>query len=155
MQIREGVSNTPIFFKMEILSAEVSTFVHVTEDPEKVLRCLDNLMPFEYELVETRTTGQFGNPIKIFSSNIKKKSHIDELIAHLKNEIPERDLESLMENLDERMEKGNMYIRLEKDSLFHGILKLGKGIQLVINCASYPFNRDEIILGLRDRFQGA
>lgn len=135
---------------MKILRAEVQTFVHATEELEKVLSCLREILPkFTYEV--ERTEGHFGNPIDIVRITFQGKK-ATELLLGLIERLSSEEKKQLAFQIEDRLQNGNFYLRLDKMKACSGIVSIGEGIQLTFTLTSYPFNRKKIIEELRQAF---
>lgn len=136
---------------MKILALEARTFVHATEDRDKVIKALENLFPFSISVESQRASGQFGNPIEILTVKITKAKHIREFLEKLKRELGE-EWERLAEEVEDRFQSGVFYIRIDKMLAYRGELKLGQGIQIELKVTSYPYNEEKIVEELAEFF---
>lgn len=137
---------------MRVLSVEIQTFVHATEDFDKVLTCLKNIIPFEFSYTTQKTFGHFKNPIYILGVVLKKKGDIEKFIAALNERLSSKDRKKIKEELEERFEEGKLYIRLDKMRAYRGEVALGEGIQVTLTATSYPFDEKKILAELGNLF---
>jgi RNA binding exosome subunit len=109
---------------------DVRTFAHATEDNDKVLKALQNILPSE--LVETivfrktGVSGHHGNPIVLFEARVKDKKAAGAVFAKVCAGLGILEKELLSREIDQHLEKGNLYLRLDKQSAFLGEFKLGQ-----------------------------
>jgi len=107
---------------------DVSLFAHATEDEEKVMQAVRNLFPTEHrDLITFRRQnlrGHHRNPIILFETKIKDKEIIMAFIKNLSSNLSVLDKETLLEKLGRHVEKGSLYLRLDKQAAFQGNFKL-------------------------------
>ncbi len=115
--------------KVPIDYVDLRVFAHATEDPDKVLTSVRNLIPQEsVDTVAFRKaslTGHHGNPITLLETRIKEKKVAQQLMEKLSSGLSILDKESLNSEIDQHLEKGNLYLRLDKQSAYLNELKLG------------------------------
>lgn len=122
--------------------ASIQTFCHATESEEKVLEALQKLYPF---FEKKKAAGHFGNPILVLEAHLTRRREIDTLIKLLKGDVASQ----LVSDLERRMdEKGNIYIRLDKQALYRGnlVLKDSGEVKVTLHIQSYPSSAE----GARD-----
>ena len=104
-------------------------FAHATEDPDKVLTAVRNMLPLE--LVDSVTfgranlTGHHGNPIILLEARIKDRKMVHAVFSKLCSSLSMLDKELLMNEISQHLDKGNLYIRLDKQSAYLNELRLG------------------------------
>jgi RNA binding exosome subunit len=110
--------------KNEVLSVELSLLVHATEDQDKVLTAVRNLFPPEHtkEITVSRKNlqGEYGNPISVFEAKIEDAAVVEGFLRNVGQNLPQVEKESLLEGLELRLTKGNLYLRLDKQAAFRG-----------------------------------
>ena len=122
--------------KPPIAYIDIRVFAHATEDPDKVQTAVRNLLPTE--LSETLVfdiqscTGHHGNPIVLFTSKLTEKKLLLKALEKIGKELGALDKEDLNRDIKLHLEKGNMYLRFDKQSAFLGSLKLAQN-------RPYPF----------------
>jgi len=111
----------------KVSSVEIRFFSYATEDPDKVLSAVNNILPLELrdnvEFKQSRLKGYFGNPILSYSGSVRREQAY-KLFKHVLTQLPEMELRYLLDNLNLHTEKGNLYMRLDKQSAFLGKLRL-------------------------------
>ena len=112
----------------EILYLELSFLVHATEDREKVLTAVRNLLPVEHvkevDISQKNLKGEYGNPIAIFETIIREPEIAEGFLRNIGSNLSPIDKEALLEDLELRLTKGNLYLRLNKQAAFKGKLEL-------------------------------
>jgi RNA binding exosome subunit len=114
--------------KIPIGYIDVRVFAHATEDPNKVLTAVQNILP--PELISNATfkranlTGHHGNPILLLETRIKDKQFCQALFERLSAKLSALDKELLAREIESHIENGNLYIRLDKQSAYLNKVKL-------------------------------
>lgn len=125
------------------------TFVHATEDKEKVAKAMSFVTGME-EMVEETATGYHGNSISILYAQLKRKKDIINFFSRMSVE----DLEKLMETLDNRIDDDcNLYMRLSKQAAALGLLKLADDDDIIhVTCKveTYPRKKEKAISVVKD-----
>lgn len=115
--------------KVPVTHVEIRVFAHATEDEEKVLFAVRNTLPHQISgdivFKKTSLTGHYGNPIILFEAKIKDKGHIKAFFENLASKISSLDKEILREKMEQHVEKGSLYIRLDKQSAFLNKIRFG------------------------------
>ena len=124
------------------------TFVYGTEDEEKVMTAIGYL--FSNSLPEKSISeDHFGNKIIVLTDKITKKRTNRDFIAFLNDTLSSEDKNIIKEELNRRMdEKGNLFLRFDKQLAYEQILKLtrsGNAIHVRIKIASYPVSKENAI----------
>jgi hypothetical protein len=116
--------------KPTIAYMDIRVFAHATEDPEKVQTAVRNLLPDEMAqgifFEKTNLTGHHGNPITLFTAKLTDKKTLPTVLEKIGSGLNSLDKEELNGNLKLHLEKGNMYLRFDKQSAFLGAFKLSQ-----------------------------
>jgi hypothetical protein len=103
-------------------------FAHATEDTDKVLSAIRNILPTELVdnvvFKKTSLTGHYRNPIILFETRIKEKDAVKTVFEKLASGLSSIDKELLNKEIKQHLDKGNLYIRLDKQSAYLSELKL-------------------------------
>jgi hypothetical protein len=114
--------------KSPIAYIDIRTFAHATEDTEKVLTALHNTLPPEtiqtVNFQKTNLTGHHGNPITLIETRIKDKNTAQAAFQKLATSLSIIDKEQLNSEIKQHLEKGNLYLRLDKQNAYLGQIKL-------------------------------
>jgi len=113
--------------KPPIAYIDIRVFAHATEDQEKVQAAIRNLLPDELAqtlIFETTSlTGHYGNPITLLSAKLTDKKLLPTALQRLGTGLNSLDKEELSRNLKLHLEKGNLYLRFDKQSAYLGNIK--------------------------------
>jgi RNA-binding protein len=109
---------------------DIRVFAHATENVEKVLTAVRNLLPTD--LAETARfeksslTGHYGNSITLFTTQLTDKKLLPVLLEKMGSSLNALDKEELNNNIKLHVEKHNLYLRFDKQSAFLGSLKFAQ-----------------------------
>lgn len=103
---------------------DVRVFAHATEDSEKVLAAVRNLLPLEVGegvvFKKTRLSGHHGNPIVFFEAKLVDRQVLPDVLRKIGAGLTSLDKEQLGGDLKLHLEKRNLYLRFDKQSAFQG-----------------------------------
>jgi RNA binding exosome subunit len=114
--------------KIPIGYIDIRVFAHATEELEKILNAVRNILP--EELVDTITfkktslTGHHGNPITLLEARVKEKNAVQAVFKKLASSLSPLDKELLRNEIRQHLDGGNLYIRLDKQSAYLNEVKL-------------------------------
>jgi len=130
--------------KIPIALVEIRLSAHATEDSNKVTEAVKQIFPVDYtdevEFKRTNLKGHHGNPITLLETKIKEEKTIRAFIDSLFSRINAMDKESLLREIGLHVEKGSLYLRLDKQDALRGEIK--------------PCTRDPIRVRMRFRKGG-
>jgi len=113
---------------MPIAYVDIRFFVHATEDLDKVVEVVKSLLPSDYIedilFKKKNLKGHYGNPITLFETRIKEREIIKAFVENLSSRLDDLDKETLGREIDLHVEKGSLYVRLDKQAALQGELKL-------------------------------
>jgi RNA binding exosome subunit len=114
--------------RSSIAFVDVSLFAHATEDEDKVMQAVQNLFPTEYldsiTFKRQNLWGHHKNPIVLFETRIKEKEIIQVFVENLSSNLSTVDKQNLLDEIGRHVEKGSLYLRLDKQAAFQGSFKL-------------------------------
>jgi len=109
---------------------DVRVFAHATEDSEKVLAAVRNLLPVELgeEVVfeKTRLSGHHGNPIVLFEVKLADKQALPAVLQKIGAGLTSLDKEQLDSDVKSHLEKRNLYLRFDKQFAFRGEVRFSQ-----------------------------
>jgi RNA binding exosome subunit len=116
--------------QLPIAYVDIRFCAHATENPDKVMKAVYNIFPEEQteELNFNRSIieGHYGNPINFFETRIKNQKTIKALVENLSTNLSSLDKTELDRTIDRCVEKGSLYLRINKQAAFQGKIKLVK-----------------------------
>jgi RNA binding exosome subunit len=121
-------SDAVLSSKVQVGYIDIRVFAHATEDTEKVVTAVHNTLP--RESIDTATfkkanlTGHHGNPIILYEARIKEKKQVQASFEKLCSGLSILDKETLANEVKQHLDKGNLYVRLDKQSAYLNELKL-------------------------------
>lgn len=114
--------------RKKVISVEISLFAHATEDPEKIENAFQNLLPSdrveEVTLRKRILKGEYGNPIIYYRAKVTKPEIIEAVLRKIGHNLSQLEKEKLGWELKRRLEKGRLYLRLDKQAAYEGKYKL-------------------------------
>jgi RNA binding exosome subunit len=114
--------------KIPIGYIDIRVFAHATEEAEKVLSAVRNILsPELIDIVvfrKTNLTGHHGNPIVLFETRIKEEKVAQTVFEKLSSGLSMLDKELLGSEIGQHLERGNLYVRLDKQSAYLNEVKL-------------------------------
>jgi len=135
--------------KIPIGYIDIRVFAHATEDMDKVLNAAHNIFPLELvDLVvfkKTNLTGHHGNPITLFEARIKDKNAAQTVFEKLSLGLSTLDKEVLSSEIEQHLDRGNLYIRLDKQSAYLNELKLSQADPIHFRIHFKKHTQEEII----------
>ncbi len=146
-------------YKEKIVSSiEIETFSHATEKREKVIKALLNLIPESLrnnvldKLNYNTVQGYYGNPIIFYKVKISKDQGAQDIAKYILSNIDEIDREIIFRNIDERIDKSNFYLRVNKQNAYFGKITLHDGddiIKIKISFLPHIRGQEKIISSLK------
>ncbi|MDI6905094.1 MAG: RNA-binding domain-containing protein [Candidatus Bathyarchaeia archaeon] len=107
---------------------DIRVFAHATEDADKVLSAVRTILPTELVdkvvFKKTSLTGHYKNPIIFFETRIKEKDAVKAVFEKLASGLSSLDKELLNNQIKQHLDRGNLYIRLDKQDAYLNELKL-------------------------------
>ena len=113
--------------KLPIEYVDIRVSAHATEDLQKVQAAVRNLMPDELAqtiFFETSNlTGHYGNPITLVTAKLTDKKLLPKALEKIGSGLNSLDKEQLCTDMVLHLERGNLYLRFDKQSAFLGQFK--------------------------------
>lgn len=114
-------SNLP---KSSIGYINIRVFVHATEDPELVITAVRNILPLELResavFKKTQLTGHHGNQIALVETELTERPKLMTVLENIGENFTSLDKETLNSEFQLHLEKGNLYLRFDKQQAFLG-----------------------------------
>jgi RNA binding exosome subunit len=106
---------------------EIRVFSHATEDQAKVETALRNILPEtlaeEVTFTKTNCIGHHGNPIVLVEAKLADRATLLSVLEKIGSALGILDKEELSTEVNQHIEKHNLYLRLDKQSAFLGKVK--------------------------------
>lgn len=112
---------------IRLSSAEINVLVHATENENKILHSINNVLSVSAEkFSHSVSEGHWGNRILLLTAIIDGQSAKD-LVVKIMSSLNSND-KHLLSNLFDKYidEKGNLYIRLDKQRICNGKVSLSE-----------------------------
>jgi len=113
---------------LPVAYVDVRFCAHATEDLDKVMEAVQNVLPSDHleDITFNRSNleGHYGNPITFFETRIKDKETVRALVEKISANLSSLDKEELGRTINRCVEKGSLYIRLDKQAALQGKIKL-------------------------------
>lgn len=140
-----------------VASVEIRVISHATEDVNKVLESVRNVLTDEvYKEVnfsEEKLEGHHGNPIILIKTKVYSKSYARKIICNIFSKLEDFDRNFLLKKVEESIdEDGNFYLRLDKQAAYHGMLRISSSdpIHLKIKLAIPRKQKEKIVEFFRE-----
>jgi len=128
---------------------DIRVFAHATEDPAKVEIATKNLFPspFSETLALKKSTlhGHHSNPIILLTTQLTERKLLPSVLQKLGTDLPTLDKEQLCDNIKLHLEKGNLYLRFDKQTAYLGTFKLTQNDPIHIKIHFRNKTTEEII----------
>jgi RNA binding exosome subunit len=135
--------------KIPIGYIDIRVFAHATEDIDKVLKAVWNVLPSEaFDVVvfeRSSLTGHHGNPIVVLEARIKDKSLCEAVFRKLASSLSALDKEQLGREVLRFVEKGSLFLRFDKQLAFLGEVKLSWADPIHFRIQFKKHNREEVV----------
>ena len=117
-------SKTPLAY------IDVRVFAHATEDPEKVLTAVRNALPAQLAenavFQKTTLTGHHENPIILIETKLADRQALPAALEKIGAGLTSLDKETLASEMKLHLEKGNLYLRFDKQSAYQNALRFAQ-----------------------------
>ncbi len=118
-----------------VSSIEIMTYIHATEDEDKVMKALEKLVPSNYrsliKIEKSCSYGYFGNEIKIVKIKVQNSQLANNIISHVVSMLDNLDKQIIKTSFESRFEKSKLYLRINKQSLYLSKPQLDEGDDVV------------------------
>ncbi len=107
------------------MRCEINLIVHATEDENKILDKLFGVLKIDENTVSVTKrsiSGHFGNPIEYYIISIKR--NVMSILERIISNLDSVDKIELTEHLDDYLEGSKLYLRLDKQAICTGEIRL-------------------------------
>ena len=138
---------------MSIVSLHFRTFVHETEDEQKVIDAMKFATGLE-EFERDESEGHHGNRIVILEGHMKDKKAVKQWFKRM----PQDDIGTMLATLEQRVDEDCfIFFRLDKQKAFLGELAMTTGDDAIAvrgKVQSYPRKLEVALTGAREFLSG-
>ena len=135
--------------KLPIGYIDIRVFAHATEDPQKVETATKNLfpLPLQETLIFKKTTlsGHHSNPIILFTAKLTDRKLLPSALEQISLGLSALDKEQLDQDIKLHLERGNLYLRFDKQAAFLGKFKLTQNDPIHLRIHFRDMKAEEII----------
>ncbi|MDR1993849.1 MAG: hypothetical protein LBQ98_10255 [Nitrososphaerota archaeon] len=135
--------------KLPIGYIDIRVSAHATEDAAKVEVAAKNLFPAELQetllFQKTKLSGHHSNPIILLTAKLTERKLLPLVLKKFGTGIDTLDKEQLNQNIALHLEKGNLYLRFDKQAAVLGLLKFTQNDPLHIKVHFKNQTVEEII----------
>jgi RNA binding exosome subunit len=128
---------------------DIRVFSHATENQAKVETATKNLFPTELteELVfqKNALSGHHSNPIIMLTVQLKDRKLLPGALQKLGASLSTLDKEQLNDEIKLHLEKGNLYLRFDKQAAFLGQPKLAQNDPIHVKVHFKDKTNDEVV----------
>lgn len=135
--------------QIRLTSVDYTVFIHATEDFDKVVKAVENLMPprlRERKSIEVEdVVGHYGNPIRIARISFRNPEYATQALTWVWKGLPDVDREYVIRNLDLHLdEKSRLYMRLDKQEAYLGSIRLSFSDDVIKAVFSFKGSKEAI-----------
>lgn len=135
--------------QLPVAYVDVRFCAHATEDLDKVMDAVQNVLPSDHieNIIFKRSNveGHYGNPITFFDTRIKNKKIVKAMVENLSANLSSLDKEELARTINRCVEKGSLFIRLDKQAALKGKTKFATSDPIRIR-VRFRKNRTEDVI---------
>jgi len=128
---------------------DIRVFAHATEDLERVMFAVRNTLPEELGesavFKKTGLTGHHGNPITLIEVELADRQTLMGVLGKIGSGLTVLDKETLSRELRLHLEKGNLYLRFDKQQAFLGELRFSSNDPIHFKVHFRNKTADEIV----------
>jgi len=135
--------------QLPVAYVDVRFCAHATEDVDKVMEAVQNVLPSEHmediSFKRSNLEGHYGNPITFFDARIKHKETVRALVENLSANLSSLDKDELGRTINRCVEKGSLYIRLDKQAALQDKIKFATSDPIRIRIRFRKSKTEDII----------
>ena len=126
------------------LEISIDVIIHATEDISKFFENFEKLFELDKEKFQiVNLTGHFENPITMLSTKISKKE-AEVFLKKFVNHIPHKQIEEIIDELDELVSDSTLHLRLDKQEFVQGRMTLGEKDPIKLKIFTPIYNKKEL-----------
>jgi len=123
----------------------IEFIIHATEDTKKIFEPVYELFEIkEWEFMQERLVGHFGNPILIMKAKLGKK-RAEEFIKKMISKISKSQLNEFLRNIEMYFEGSSLFMRISKEDLVKKSINLQQNNALKIKISTPVYKKNELV----------
>lgn len=130
----------------------INVIVHATEDILKIFQSFEVLDIKKEEFTMNETIGHYENPIVILNAKIVKKQ-AQNFIRKLNELLPTEQVNKLIEEIEERTVDSRFHMRIDKQELMNGNLRVKDNDTIQIKIHTPIYNKKDTVKIFTEIFQ--
>ncbi len=135
------------------LEVTIDVIVHATEDVSKIFESFDETLGLkEEEFSVSETTGHYENPITLLNTTITKKQ-AQNFVKKLVEKLPQVQINELVDEIEERTIDSRFHMRLDKQELVNGNLKVSEKDTIKLKIHTPIYNKKDTVKIFSDVLQ--
>ena len=140
--------------QLPVAYVDVRFCAHATEDVDKVMEAVQNVLPNDHiediTFKRSNLEGHYGNPITFFDARIKDKETVRALVKNLSANLSSLDKDELGRTINRCVEKGSLYIRLDKQAALKDKIKFATSDPIHIRIRFRKSKTEDVIEACRE-----
>ena len=131
----------------------IDVIVHATEDISKIFQAFEDILNLkEEDFVIEEIEGHYENPIIMLKASIVKKQ-AQELMRKILELLPAKQVDELIEEIEERTMNSRFYMRLDKQELIKGNLTVKEKETIKLKIHTPIYNKKDTVKTFTEIFQ--
>ncbi len=127
------------------LEVEIQVIIHATEDSQKIFDSFKQSFDVdEDDFTIQKLQGHYDNPIALVNGKIKKKKATS-LVKNLISSIPKKEIDEIIEDLENRCDGSGLYMRISKQSLVEGKIEPAADDPIKLKIYTPVYSQKDII----------
>lgn len=127
------------------LEVEIQVIIHATEDSQKIFDSLKQIFDVdEDDFAIQKLQGHYDNPIVLVNGKIKKKKAAN-AVKNLVSSIPKKEIDEIVEDLENRCDSSGLYLRISKQSLVEGKIEAAADDPIKLKIYTPVYSQKDII----------
>ncbi|QLH05235.1 exosome protein [Nitrosopumilus oxyclinae] len=123
----------------------IDVIVHATEDISKIFQSFEDVLNLkEDDFTIEETEGHYENPITMLKAKIVKKQ-AQNLMSKMLELLTDEQINDLTEEIEERTENSKFHMRLDKQELIKGNLKISEKETIKLKIHTPIYNKKDTI----------
>lgn len=130
---------------MQRLEVDIQVIVHATENQDKIFGAFEEVFGVEADNFSVNNlTGHFNNPITLLGCKLRKKQATS-FVKTLVSNIPQIELDQIVDDLENRLDKSALHVRISKQQLILGKIKLDEQDPVKIKISTPVYTQKDLL----------